>query len=353
MNYLISIFWALLIFPVIALLITIPFMLIEYHKYGSINKLRTLIIYSFILYLIIIYFLVILPLPSKEEVLNLKTPIMNLKPFNFIRDILKETSFQLTKPSTYLKSLTDPCIYIVIFNIILTIPLGIYLRYYFQTNLLKTIFLSFSLSLFFELTQLTGLYFIYSRPYRLFDVDDLILNTFGGLLGYLIATIFLKILPSRSKIDEDSYQQGKNISGLRRITCFGLDMIIYCLIYFLLNKFIEFSYLKYLLLFIYYLIIPYLTKGYTLGSKFLNIKLVFQSNLFFGLLKRFIFYYFYGNLIPMIIFLLNYSNSTINFLLVILSIRIVYLYLINIIILLKDHTIYYDKYLKVTYQSTI
>ncbi|MGE9575057.1 VanZ family protein, partial [Escherichia coli] len=59
------------------------------------------------------------------------------------------------------------------FNVLLLIPFGIYLRYYFRLSFMKTMIASFCLSLFFELTQLSGLYFIYPRPYRLFDVNDL------------------------------------------------------------------------------------------------------------------------------------------------------------------------------------
>ena len=69
MSYLVPIKAALIIFPFLALLITLPYIIYEYHHYGSVNKLRTLIIYSFILYLMTIYFLVILPLPTKEEVI--------------------------------------------------------------------------------------------------------------------------------------------------------------------------------------------------------------------------------------------------------------------------------------------
>ena len=67
MVYIENIKTALLFFPLIAFLFTIPFMLIQYHKYGAINKFRTLIVYSFILYIITVYFLVILPLPTKEH----------------------------------------------------------------------------------------------------------------------------------------------------------------------------------------------------------------------------------------------------------------------------------------------
>ena len=71
MSYLVPIKAALIIFPFLALLITLPYIIYEYHHYGSVNKLRTLIIYSFILYLMTIYFLVILPLPTKEEVIKM------------------------------------------------------------------------------------------------------------------------------------------------------------------------------------------------------------------------------------------------------------------------------------------
>ena len=77
----------------------------------------------------------------------------------------------------------------VFYNILLTLPFGIYLRYYFNCSFKKTFFCTFLLTLFFELTQLSGLYGIYPRPYRLFDVDDLFLNTLGGIIGYAITLV--------------------------------------------------------------------------------------------------------------------------------------------------------------------
>ena len=132
MTYTEAIKTAILIFPLISFLFTIPFILKQYHKYGSINKLRTLIIYSFILYLITIYFLVILPLPTKEQLLNMKPLKPNLIPFNFITDLIKESPLKINKPSTYLKAILHPSFYTVIFNILMTIPFGIYLKYYYK-----------------------------------------------------------------------------------------------------------------------------------------------------------------------------------------------------------------------------
>ena len=54
MGYFISIKMAVLVFPILAFIFTVPYMIFNYRKYGSVNKLRTLIVYSFILYLLTI-----------------------------------------------------------------------------------------------------------------------------------------------------------------------------------------------------------------------------------------------------------------------------------------------------------
>lgn len=187
--YLESIKTATLIFPFIALVFTLPFLLFQYKKYGYINKIKLIVSYSLLFFFINAYFLVILPLPEMHHVEKLRKPLieyMQLIPFTFIADILRETKVQLNLPSTYLNLLRERALLQVFFNAILLMPLGIYLRYYFKKNLIKTILITFSISLFFEITQITGLYGMYKIPYRVFDVDDLMLNTFGGIIGYLL-----------------------------------------------------------------------------------------------------------------------------------------------------------------------
>lgn len=269
-SYIFPIKTAIIFFPILAFLITLPYMFIEYRKYGSINKLRTLIIYSFVLYLTVAYFLIILPLPTFEEVANLKTQRMQLIPFTFIKDFINHTSLIMTDSSTYLKALKEPYVYQVLYNLILLLPLGIYLRYYYKCSFKKTILISFLVSLFFELTQLTGLYFIYPRGYRLFDVDDLIINTLGGILGYLITPLFTFFLPSRERIDEKSYLKGRKVSFLRRTFAFIIDQLVVLIIYLTLpifNNKILFVY------FVYYMIIPMITKGKTLGKMLLRLRI--------------------------------------------------------------------------------
>ena len=48
MNYTETIKISFFIFPLIAMLLTLPYMIHNYRKYGSINKIRTLIVFYFI-----------------------------------------------------------------------------------------------------------------------------------------------------------------------------------------------------------------------------------------------------------------------------------------------------------------
>lgn len=225
-DYIIPIQTAFLVFPFIAFLFTFPYMLYQYRKFGAIPALRTIIVYSFILYLMNAYFLVILPLPPIDEVAHYTTPTTQLIPFQFIVDWINETHIVWNDIHTYVEIVNNPAIYQVLYNILMTLPFGIYLRYYFKRNLLETIGLTFLLSLFFELTQLTGLYGIYPRAYRLFDIDDLIINTLGGLLGYAITPLFSWILPTKEKLDQISYEKGRHVTFTRRMIAFGIDIII-------------------------------------------------------------------------------------------------------------------------------
>ena len=362
MTYLVSIKTAFLLYPFISILITIPFILIEYHKYGSINKIRTLIIYSFILYLMTLYFLVILPLPSIEKVQHMIRVKPILIPFSFIRNIIRETSFVWNNPSTYLKALIDPCIYTVIFNIIMTIPFGMYLRYYFKCDLKKTIKYSFLLSLFFELTQLTGLYYIYPKPYRVFDVDDLMMNALGGYLGYLLMGKFTKLLPTRDIIDEDTYKNSKIVSGLRRITLFCIDITIYFTIEIFINIFIFHNRLtKYMIFIIYFVIVPYFWKGKTIGSNFVKVRFSTNNKKMLRLLIKAISQFVYYIFLPLgIIFCTAFITTNYNFtveakILTILSVFIIIFiyYLINIIFLIKNKRMFYDKFSKIEFTSII
>lgn len=358
MSYLYAIKTAIIIFPIIAFLLLIPYILYEYHKYGSIYYLRAGIIYSFILYLLVIFFLVILPLPTFEEALKIKGPHYNIIPFKFVIEFMNETSFVITKPSTYITALTEPCFYVVVFNILMTVPFGMYLRYFFKCSLKKTVLYTLLLSLFFEFTQGTGLYFIYPNPYRLCDIDDLIQNTLGGALGYFIMGA-IKFLPTRDEIDYEAKTRGLVVSGFRRITVFMLDLVIY-LIFFLIAYLFVKKYTFIISFIVYYGLIPLILQNRTLGMKFLNVKMTYKWYGFIINIIRTLFTCFYYFYLPFAIFVLThfimdfYGLGQIRFLGYLAAlIFIIFFYIINVLIVLIKGHIYYDKLFKFKLESTI
>lgn len=128
-TYLYAMKTAFLFFPVIAFLIMLPYIISQYKKYGSILISKSILLYSFILYLVVIYFLVILPLPPIEEVKNYTNNFVQLKPFYTFTHIEAYTSFQFSAISTYGILLKNSYFYQFLYNIFITVPFGIYLRY--------------------------------------------------------------------------------------------------------------------------------------------------------------------------------------------------------------------------------
>ncbi|MCH4013474.1 MAG: VanZ family protein [Solobacterium sp.] len=271
---------AIQIYPWVALFFSVFYIAWNYHKYGSIRSLRILIVYSFWLYMLCIYCLVIMPLPDPEMAAALHGRAMQLVPFHFVQDIIHayHRIRAIGMPPLYILNSSD--FLITLFNLFMTMPFGMYMHIYFNCDFKKTVLLSFLLSLFFELTQLSGLYFIYPGSYRLFDVDDLIVNTAGGMLGYAAAIPFMKILPSREEIDNVSYKRGTSISFFRRLSSFCIDLFCVCMLFFMLEfansalslHLHESSLLPAIPL--YFIVMPLLMKGSTPGKKVTSIKRV-------------------------------------------------------------------------------
>ncbi|GLC88134.1 antibiotic resistance protein VanZ [Lysinibacillus piscis] len=83
----------------------------------------------------------------------------------------------------------------IILNIVMTIPFGVLYPLIWKKNIWKTVFVTFLLSLSIESIQLLGSWWgVHSRA---FDVTDLITNTIGGFIGYMI---FLLLKPVIEKL---------------------------------------------------------------------------------------------------------------------------------------------------------
>lgn len=193
-EYFVPLYLLYIFSPLITILFVIPCVIYQRKKYGCIYFYRAGVMYIFFLYLTCLYFYIITPLPSIDYVLSNPLPMnIQLHPFAFVQDFAEQAYWITSGIGTV--NISHSAWFQVLGNIAVFMPFGIFLCYYFHYSLKRTIALSFCLSLFCELTQLSGLYGIYPLPYRIFDVNDLMFNTLGGMLGHFIAPFLTKRLP--------------------------------------------------------------------------------------------------------------------------------------------------------------
>lgn len=105
-------------------------------------------------------------------------------------------------------------------NFIMLFPLGYLIPIMFnkKINFKLIILIIFSISLSIESTQfIIGKFITYN--YRSFDIDDIILNTLGGILGYLILKLTYPIIKNFVKIDcfENTDIKNININGTEKV----------------------------------------------------------------------------------------------------------------------------------------
>lgn len=362
---------AILFFPLVAFIISFVLVIREYRKYGTFLVWRAVILYSFVFYLLCAYFLVILPLPPREEVAHYTSQYLELRPFYFVHRFLDETVLVLGEPSTYLPALKQGVVLEPLFNILLFVPFGVYLRYYFNYSFKKVVLASFLLSLFFELTQLSGLYFIYSRPYRLADVNDLINNTFGGVVGYAITPMLTFLFPTREALDEAAYEKGQTVSLMRRLVAWLIDWftisIVEGLLFLGLNlspdyhawamRFpdLEKQLGYFVMVFIVFMVIPALTNGETFGKKVVRIRLVQEGKAkiqFKALVIRYGYLYFVYGFISLFLAdsgeLLNSSNQLLQLITLMIfffCLFLLFLFILNVCFVLfkKNRRLFYEK----------
>ena len=79
-------------------------------------------------------------------------------------------------------------------NILLFFPLGIFMRLLFNKKMIAILAIAFLSSFLIESVQYASRFFGY---YRHIDIDDVILNTFGAVAGYICLSVYNHIMPAR------------------------------------------------------------------------------------------------------------------------------------------------------------
>jgi glycopeptide antibiotics resistance protein/uncharacterized RDD family membrane protein YckC len=221
-TYLVPVRTALLLFPLVALAVMLPAAFVSYRRRGRAGGWPTFVFYAFLFYLLAIATQTVLPLPADPAYCAGHTYASSpqLRPFYFV-EVVAQRARGHWSPGALLH---NPAVWTTVLNVVMLVPLGCYLRYARGMRLVPAALIGFGVSLFFELTQLTGLWFVYPCPYRLFSVDDLLLNTTGAVAGWLLAGPLGRLLPAIEP-DHDRRRYATKVTFTRRLFALVTDLL--------------------------------------------------------------------------------------------------------------------------------
>ena len=180
LNALVALLFGL---PLSILLLT-PVAAVLYRREGRLRPVAVVQLGVAAVYFCALWTYTLLPLPPSREVAACAGP--QLRPFAFVGDAVRAG---IGSPAAIAQ---NPALIQVALNVALFVPLGVGVRLLLHRGVVVAGVVGLLASLVIEVTQLTGVYGIYSCAYRLFDVDDLLANTGGALLGSLASVLVVR-----------------------------------------------------------------------------------------------------------------------------------------------------------------
>ncbi|MFF0910797.1 VanZ family protein [Microbacterium enclense] len=163
---------------VVAVLAFVPFVAVSYRRRGGLSVPRTLLWIAAAVYFWAIWSYTLWPFPLEDQYVCAG---LNLEPFHFIDDIVTELAESQSRGLAAVMQ--------VVFNTVLFLPLGFLLRVLGGRGVVVAGLTGLAVSGVVETSQLTAVWGVFPCPYRVFDVDDLMANTAGAVIGSAIALI--------------------------------------------------------------------------------------------------------------------------------------------------------------------
>ena len=185
---------ALLLFASLLPVILIPLLAGVYRKFGRMPILVVLLTLATGLYACGLLAFTFFPLPEAgSDFCDDRTLYEYWRPVPFT-SIGEAVSVVVADPVGGLRS----SVFLqVAFNVLLFVPLGFLLAYWARRPLWVAAAAGFGGSLLIEVSQGTAIFGIYPCPYRVAEVDDILLNTSGAVVGWLVGWGVTKLWPYR------------------------------------------------------------------------------------------------------------------------------------------------------------
>lgn len=189
-SYLESMRAGFAVFVGVGALVVAPLVVIHYFRFGRVEPRRAYVLYALLAYGIVALALIFLPFPDPATVCR-GEQMVQTTPFQWVTDMRNNMAFYgrsgigaVLRSSAFLQQA---------FNVVLFVPLGMVLRKAYGRGPLSVLAIGMGISLVVEVVQQTGNFGYYPCPYRIADVDDLISNSLGAVLGWMLAPVAVMV----------------------------------------------------------------------------------------------------------------------------------------------------------------
>ncbi|MEI2811788.1 MAG: VanZ family protein [Nocardioides sp.] len=167
---------------VVAVLLLVPTAAVQYRRDGRLGPGDVSILLGAAVYGLALWTYTLLPFPAGD---GFRCQESRLSVWISLRPVLRHGLLPLAE------LLHRVAFQQLAFNVLLFVPLGFFVRWVVHRGVLASVVLGFLVSVSIEVTQITGVWGLYRCAYRTFDVDDLITNTAGALIGGALAWVFI------------------------------------------------------------------------------------------------------------------------------------------------------------------
>lgn len=185
--------WGTVLFVVLF----VPIMAWQYSRFGRWVWSRMLGAAAGCVYLVSLATYTWLPLPARSERWCLRNGVDDVQsvPFAFVERVV-----DASRGLSAWERFTSTALLQVAFNVLLFIPWGLIVRKSLGRGIVAVAVSGLAASVFIEATQWSGLWFWYPCAYRHADVDDVLMNTAGAVIGGLLAPALLWWMPRSASL---------------------------------------------------------------------------------------------------------------------------------------------------------
>ncbi|WP_164702743.1 VanZ family protein [Modestobacter sp. KNN46-3] len=191
--------------------LAVPVLVVQYRRFGVVDRGRAAGFYLFAVYAVFVVALTLLPLPSPDDVVCVGR---NLEPFAFVGAVRGDLA-EGHSP------LSSPALFQLLYNVAMFVPGGVLLRRSFRWSLPRVLVVALAASAAIEAVQGSGVLGLYDCAYRVLDVDDVLTNVGGALIGALLAPAVV-VVPHPGHGAARSGRSGP----LRRATAAAVDFLL-------------------------------------------------------------------------------------------------------------------------------